>query len=566
MYPEEESGGEEPRHGWIEYGELRKRLGLSSLQSLPQDLFNHKVLTRVQFNDRDFVRFYLSKVCDYAVAHLHLRLHLENSEGFRKKIETLLATPVGQSGISWYARIAENREHLTILDEIYETRALTFLDEYVRIIEEHFPNLKNRFEPCTDGPIGLVVSDPKPHGGTWGFFPLGSPAQGKLQIVDASDFRAFEQTTFDLGCTTIHSGGGSFVYGVAAEQARSSIKRQIKEMIEKGTLNEEKNAGLALEKVISIVYSFPREFGFPPRQRWRLVPVVSDLLPIRCSELLHKVNAIFARVHFADQVVREGIASGAIPVRRNGNRVSYSPAEYLAEQGGEVERRVQEATTQEIPVPRMRISGDFPPAIALENAVKTLRAVQSVICQPLLPGPDKAIDEVHASEVFRNQSQEHPIKALVVSQYSSEQLNRYFETFFKVVLEEYTTIISTCFPTLKDSLPFYKSLPVALEVQLNTVNPRAWDVRIGTKEKQPEHSVRVHLNPDEDAVSLRRSEFDTASATSFDKFFTVYPGVPLDPSVHDHGASGLCIVRAYVYMILQDDMKDLLDAVDEVNS
>jgi len=108
-------------------------------------------------------------------------------------------------------------------------------------------------------------------------------------------------------------------------------------------------------------------------------------------------------------------------------------------------------------IPRLNVIGDFPPFEELFKIVNILLFKgYKEIKKHLLPYPDKSVIEV---KEYSKQNRELNIPQIIIAQFSEEQAKLYTEKFFKLIETCYKEFVEYCFPTLKEELPFYKTLP-----------------------------------------------------------------------------------------------------------
>ena len=166
------------RGGQIDRSFLYKQLGLSSTEEIPKGLFAYNILHSIKTSEGFVVGFYFEKVRDYVIAIHSLKLLSREDETLKELIPLFFKGSIGESVLRWYTRIAKD-EHIEIINQ---ERALLFIEEYKRILDNHFPEIKDRFRPETSGDIGLVMTNPSLGHIWYGQRPLNNEDDRKLWL------------------------------------------------------------------------------------------------------------------------------------------------------------------------------------------------------------------------------------------------------------------------------------------------------------------------------------------------------------------------------------------------
>lgn len=537
----------------IEESELRKRLCLNVTDKLPSGLFSYNILTRTEIDGLRYIGFYYSRIRDYAVAILALKLPSLTDDEFRKKIPLLFENSAGQSALSWYTSIA-NVSQRTILNEHYISNALIFLDEYVRIIETHFPKLKDRFEPRTQGKIGLIVT--AIDGATWGSYGFRAlTSQGEPKVLELKPEEALD---FNLGVHVIYQKP-TFAFH-SKDTAAKNVRKQLMSMVEDGRLNEDNNFALALEKAISIIYNSPEPIGLLKRKEHTWLPLVDHVIPIRCDELERKIQIFYARQYFEDELIRENIKKGKIPVERMGDVISYTFNRTELDHN-EIDRRALEAINSGKHFPNPNISGDVPPLSILSDALRVIKRHMEEIKEPLFPGPDIPSSEIK-ERIIKLGGEINWLPNIITVQYSDEQIKKYLEIFFSLFIQEYSVLVETCFPLLKNRFHLYSLLPVEIHVEAYTAELKCLNLNYGIKKSLTTTLITVELNPDISKIELTRKFNFSGNQMLSTVFQASYP-VPLGVRGfwNIDRVKDMCVLRSWVYERIKSELRDILDSV-----
>lgn len=534
----------------LEESYLRKCLGLKAGDKIPQELFAYNLLTRTKNNNGlIFIGFYYTKVRDYVVSFYSLKLpHLGDAE-FKSLLPSLFKGPIGLGAISWYAEIA-SESHSKILLDFHYARGLLFLKEYQTVIDTHMPLLKNRFDPYTDGSIGLVMVVHSDGRYTYGFRPL---SEGD-KIIELLDSIPSKDYLFKIGLKSERFRRDDFLTVEPAVAARAEIKEQLGKIIEEGRLNEEFNVGIAKEKAVAIIFKCSEQLGYG-KIRNHYIPRIGHLLPINCDELLKRVKLIYAREYYYKEVVEEKIKSGEIQTKGDGSFVSYS-VDNTQIDFDEINRKARTAVENDQPIPVPRVIGDIQIYSVLTKALETIKTESSEISEPLFPPPDIPTESIY-ERVISNGGKPGWIPDLVCAQYSESQLKKYIEAFFDAYLKEYQKLMEVNFPTIKNYVPYYSKLPTGFYVEAVTMG-HGWSLGYAMKYDRSEPQIEVKINPD---TSLAFGDtFDNWSSMGLETILWESSAIPLIhyssslmPRILD-SISELCTLRTFIYKQIKSDI------------
>ncbi len=553
----------------IEESELREHLKLSVNDENLPELFSYNILNKIEAGyGQKFIGFYYSKIQDYVVAVLVLRLPFLSNEDFRKTIPALFKNPSAQSAISWYSLIA-NEGHKEIFLEYKQTRALIFLNEYIYIIEKCFPNLKDKFEPYTSDKIGIVISNMH-H--SYGFYSLNGNRQN-LVVVDfapedsiTSDMTGRHTSDFfKLGVQTVKYNRDNFITINPKEAAIEDIQKQLEKIVEKGQLNESNNIDLNIEKIFLILFYYGKQLNLPTptQQIYNFLPRYNHLIPIDCKKIKNQILFFYAFLHCKDVYTQKLLDSNKIPVSNHGNIISYSVDNKLINYE-EIHQQTINMLNENKPIPIVRISGDFPPFSVLLESLKIVSNKYEVIKEPILPEPNIPIDEIN-KKIIQSGRYLYNNSDAIISQYSDEQLKKYLESFYTLYISEYKILVETCFNFFKDKLPLYSSLPVHLYVEALTNKTNNWTLKYCIMKVKPENTViEVVINPSLSKFnSIDDDIFEGCSAMGLENIFSnEHNFFSIDNRLNLNRVNGFCVIRNWVYGKIFEELKYILENIE----
>jgi len=550
----------------VEESYLRSQLKLKPSDKLPEELFAYNLLVRSEAeNGLHYIGFYYTRIRDYVIAILSLKLSSKISDEFRDMIRPLFETSVGLSVLDWYVTIAKDN-HRKILLEYRQSRALLFLNEYVRLIEMHFPLMKDRFEPFTSGPIGIVISgDQHDMQVSYGFRPLQDANDKLLEIFPLLSHKELWPELEKMNVHIVHQKSRDFISENPIIAAQEDVADQLRKIVKTGKLNESYNEGLAFEKAIAIIYNNLPELGFSKMAPNNWLPDIRHLYPISCDEIVKRVRLIYASEYYRNEAIQEEINTGRIKVQRKGQ---YSSCQIDLRQlnHDDIERKAQTAVEKGMQIPESRVIGESQLYSVLLDTIKTIQKKYSKISGPLLPSPDISGNDIYS--ILRSKGGRfNSIPHHIIVQYSDDQLKKYIDSFFRTFFIEYKKIIETCFPTIKNKIPFYAEFPsgVYVEADTNNLNVSEGRLQYGYKYDNSEPHIEVIINPAEPLISSER--FDRFRSWTMRGLDSIFRGYEPTPIVHiggfgvgiDNHSAAMCPLRNFIYEQIKNDTKQILE-------
>ena len=427
----------------IDMDTLRKVLKLNVNERIMPSLFEVNILEETQDGLESNIGFYFKKFRDYIISFGIKKWDKLSLDEFEIAQAALDLKDIQLDAINFFYPFASN-EKKRLIDGLVRTNAEAYLDLYVKILDEHFPNLRHCFSPQTNGKIGFI-------GGfdvrnkrimVYGFRPI-SEADETIELVPCEGFfrNSSGDTLFMLGAKDVHYRGSSKGFNdvnVQKEVLESEIHEQLKKIIDSGLLNEAQNYYLALEKVLGIVVSMQRHLhGINDRLK------LSQYLPISIEKIEYGLRYEKASHYFKDQLVNDRIAKGIIKPTWQGSTKSYSFSqtrddhELIHKQASESALAKIDYKTNDVDLRKVEK--------ALNEALSTIKKRKDAIDEVILPDEDALPT---GSSRFM-----HDL-------YKEETLVSFVHRLYTLFLEEYKTLIEINFPILKTYFILYSKMPV----------------------------------------------------------------------------------------------------------
>ncbi len=516
----------------LEIVTLLENLNFSLNETLPEDLFARNILTKSNKEDSYNISFYYSKIRDYVICFHSYKLDQLSDNEFYKILDDFYRNYIGQSAIEFYLENA-SESHKYVLVKYKKDKALAYVDSYNSYLEENFKNSKKLFLPKTDGEIGIVLPTDLIKRDGYALFPIKSGASEKLlfeNLQDAFSGDYWNSRMFEIGVDSIHGSNYSLLVADQSKVVKKEIFKQLKDIIQKGRLSSYNSDIMLMEQMSLIIYYYYRQLGYNDKLDDFYLPRLELIYPIDLQDLQNRIYRFRAYEHY--------------------RRIDYCV------QSSTIHKMVEEAVSNNIHIPKLNITGDFPPFEELSKIVNILQKKgYNKIEKHYLPYPDKSVIEVRK---FNHENHIRDIRESRCLQYSADQAKLYIESFFRYLENCYKDFVEYLFPTFKNQLSFYNTLPheYFFYLQGADVLKSGYFGYRSPKDGLPKFIFKEYVPMEEafkiDKVSILRGfSFDNLLHSDYHN-----PIKTID-QFNTSKVDDFCVIRNWVYKLLKDDMREI---------
>lgn len=510
----------------LDVDDLLEKLNFSLHENLPEDLFSRNILIKSNKDDSYNINFYYSKIRDYIICFHSYKLDKLNDKEFYSLLEEFYENYIGRSAIDFYI---ENAcfSHKFKLMEFKKTKAIQYVNIYNKYLEENFKNFKDKFDPYTNGEIGIILNKDLLNSDGYALFDLKLASKNKLRLEDLKDIYSDSNIFYKLGINTIYGSYEPLLVKDQNKVAKKNIFKDLKKIIDEGKLTSYNSDELLLEQLSLILYFYHKQLGY----NWKLddfyLPRLELIYPIDLKELQDRIYRFRALFHYT-------------------KRERLPP--HL------VEEKIETALKSNLEIPKLTTVGDFPPFEELFKIVNILlvRGYKE-IKNHHLPYPDKSVFE---TEEFYSKDRSMYLHKVRACQYSSQQAKLYIEQFFSLVELSYQKFIDENFPKLKTEFSFYMNCPHEYFFYMKDSNVLKWG-RFGYR-KSNDGIFKINFMSEksyeeafENVSTLYGFSFDQIIHNDYsDTIKTIY-------RINTKKVDEFCVLRSWIYRILKRDLEKL---------
>ena len=509
----------------LEVNTLLEKLNYLLDATLPEYLFARNILIKSSDEDSYNVSFYYSKIRDYIICFHSYKLDKLNDDNFYNILENFYHNYIGISAIDFYIENAP-ASHRNTLIKFKKDKAVKYVNGYNSYLNENFKTIKNLFDPKTDDDIGIILPKDLLRKNSYALFPIGSNLIENIQYDDFEE--PFPIHLLEQGINTVHGSNNSLMVQDQRKIIQQNIFKQLKEIIKKGSLTAYNSDILLLEEVALILYYYYQKLGYDFKIIDFRIPRYELIYPIDLNDVREKVYNFIATRYYQGEDVNPNL----------------------------IPQLVEDAFKKNLEIPKLNIGGDFPPFEELFKIVNILlEKGYDKIEKHHLPYPDKSVIE---TKTLYEQNKKGNIDQIIRLQFSEAQAKLYIETFFKHLEICYKEFVEYCFPTLKNEFSFYNTLPH--EYFFYPIKPNK--IKWGQFSYKPSICEKTKINF---KYTLPAKPFDEDKITflrgfSLDRFLynDYYHRIKTIDRINTSNVDDFCVIRNWVYRLLNDDMKKIL--------
>ena len=510
----------------LEVNTLLKKLNYSLDATLPEYLFARNILIKSGTKDSYSISFYYSKIRDYIICFHSYQLNKLNDTQFFETLEDFYQNYIGQSAIDFYIENA-NTSHQNAFIKFKTDKALKYVEGYNKYLNQHFNRIKERFNPNTKSDIGIFLPKDIIKKDGYALFPLENQSSNKVQY-EYFDEPHLTKLFFQRGVQSFSYSNNSLMVADQSKIIERNIFKQLKKIIEKGKLSAYSSDILLIEQVSTILYYYSDKLGYDIKITDYYLPRFNLIYPIDLEDLRDRVYK-FRATHF------------------------YKSKKVHPSQ---INRMAEEALQENLDIPSLNVFGDFPPFEELYKNVNTLlKNGYSIIEKHHLPNPNIPVNN---AKDFYKQGKKGNRRHIRCYQYSEQQAELYIKQFFALIDTCYKEFIEYCFPTLKNELPFFNTLPHDYFFYIRNINDLKqgmFSYRTSPTEKT-EVTIREytsHKNAfEKDGLSfLKGFLLDQILHNDYHNEFKIIENINA-PKVDE-----FCVLRNWINRLLKEDMEKI---------
>lgn len=523
----------------VEVNSLMDSLNLLLDDDIPEDLFARNILIKSNKEDTYNVSFYYSKIRDYIICFHSYKLHELTDEDFYSQLELFYQNYIGKSAILFYIDNASYSHRNTFI-RFKKDKALNYVLSYDDFLNKNFKKFKDKFDPETQGDIGILLPKDLINRDGYALFPLNkSSSKDRIQYEDlGSPFSGSLDSNLFFKRWVISVYGSNELLLISNQNVviHQKVFKELKEVIRKGKLNAYNSDILIREQISLIVYYYQKELEYVQEIEDYYLPRFDQIYPIDLNDLVKRVYKFRAKQY----LIRSGV-----------------DRKFL-------HQKVEEAIQKNIKFPEVNIKGDFPPMEELYKIANILLAKgYKQLEEHHLPIPDVPIEDVKA---FHREDMSKNWDMIRNVQYSESQARLYIETFLLYLESCYKEFVEYLFPTFKDKFRFYQTMPHKYNIYFKDSNPLkdgllgygksdSESLTINFKEYVPE--IHKQAFDQDNMISLRGFSLKEILYNSYHHTLKTYDGINTS-KIDDY-----CIIRNWVYRLIKSDMDDVFVETDD---
>ncbi len=529
---------EEYKDEGIDINLILDNLNFSLDENIPEDLFTRNILIKSNNEDAYNISFYYSKIRDFIICFHTYKLDKLSDDEFYNILTDFYKNYIGRSALDFYLENAKS-SHLYTLIKFKKDKALSYVKGYDAYLENNFKKFKEKFNPKTNGSIGIILPEDLIKKDGYALFPLKSDSENKIIFNDLADpfSKPYDSNLIlQLGVNSVYGSNSSLLCEDQTIVIKKNIFKDLREIIEKGKLNAYNSDTLLIEQISVILYFYYKKLDYNFNIEEYYLPRFKNIYPINLKDLKQRINKFKLAQHYKYKRVERKLINGL----------------------------VEKALKENHKIPEFKTIGDVPPFKELSKIVEILiKKGHDEIQENYLPLPDKSIQETQAFYELNRKDNWHQIRTF---QYSESQAKLYITEFFKKLEICYKEFVEYCFPIFKDKFPFYKTIPHEYIFYMKESDILKWG-SFGYRSSKTGKFEIYFRDSNKSEEAFGKEGLKSLRSFSLDMILRVndyarYPVQTVD-RINTSDVDEYCVIRNWIYKLLEKDMRKLFKENDD---
>lgn len=514
----------------LDVNHLLERLNFSLDNNIPEDLFTRNILVRSNKEDSYNVSFYYSKIRDYIICFHSYKLDKLSDDEFYNVLFDFYQNHIGKSALDFYIENASS-SHLRTLVKFKQDKSLEYVIKHNSYLDENFRTFKDKFDPNTDGEIGIMLPNDLIKNDGYALFRMTPNSTQKISYTNFYDFSSSgHDFWWEKGIKTVHGSNTSLLVKDQDKIVKKNILEELKKIIENGGFTAYNSDVLLMEEVAVILYHYYKRLYFENKIEEFYMPRFKEIYPIDLKDLQHRINRFrlseFYRYKNLDRAV--------------------------------VEETIEKALQENINIPKIKGIGDVVPFEELFRATQILlEKGYNQILEHYLPLPDVSINQ---AKEFYEQNRKDNWDYVRIAQFSEQQAKFYITEFLKKLELCYKEFVDYCFPTYKDEFQFYTNIPHEYFFYMKDSDILKW----GSFGYRPSRTGKLEIyfkDGNEADEAFKSAGLKSLRAFTLDFILRIrndyrYPVKTVD-RLNTEKVDEYCVIRNWVYKFVESDMREL---------
>lgn len=517
----------------LDVNHFLEKLNFSLDDNIPEDLFTRTILIKSNKEDSYNISFYYSKIRDYIICFHSYKLDKLSDEEFYNVLCDFYKNHIGKSALDFYIENASS-SHLRTLGKFKQDKSLEYVMGYSSYIEDNFKKFKNKFDPNTNGEIGIILPIDLIKGDGYALFPQNSKSESKVifENLNTSDSgKDVGDLFFEKGVQTLYGTNTTLFIKDQNTIIKKNIFGQLKKIIEKGRISAYNSDILLLEEVSVILYHYHKRLDYNFTIVDYYIPRYNCIYPIDLNDLKNRINVFRLTEYYKDKRIDQNL----------------------------IKETVENALKQNLDIPKYRSTGDAPPFQELFEIVEILlEKGYTLINEHYLPLPDKSITETKAFHEENMKNWDH----IRNFQFSEAQAKLYITEFFKQLEKCYKEFVDYCFSNFKDTFPFYTRIPHEYFFYMKDSDASKGGV-FGYRASRTDKFEIYFKDYSQSDEAFKKEDLKSLRAFSLELILQIrdysgnrYPVQTVD-RINSSKMDEFAVIRNWIYKFLENDMKNL---------
>lgn len=387
-------------------------------------LIKCNVLQLYKNDDFNYIDFNFKALSYYVITILSAKLNTLKNKNLISKLFELNENRRCKEALSWFSKNSGKNYYFEI-NQFKKEYGKKLIENYRKIVNENFPNIKDKFEINEDiNNVGVAIDNHDDFSVyTYGFYKKENN-DPDVKIIDFND----KQILINLNINTTHTS-------MVAININNIIKDRLKSIIKDRELNENNCKNLCIERIIISLFIYGKALNLNYKyERKNFIPNLNEFFPLDLVETRKKL--LIFNINLLKKI-------GIIPKDKNEDEL------------------YQHQITGKVIIPQCNYIYSGTSQLPIYN-------IANLITNYMLHYSENVILSSHLllPANIQENNKSSWVNDIMIESFSKDELYNYLFDIFDKCIDEYLVLVEENFPTLKNNLKYYNLFKNGVNIKM----------------------------------------------------------------------------------------------------
>lgn len=504
----------------IEEQMIDNALRINNSKILIDKLIKCNILQLYKNNDINYIDFNFKALSYYVITILSVKLNTLKKKDFISELFELNKNRRCKEALSWFSKNIKNNYY----SDIYQFKiqfGKKLMIDYRKIVNENFPNIKDRFEQKTSiDNVGIAIDNTHDCAiYTYGFYKKKNNDDDVIIINFSNQIELMKLNITTVSTTMIEIN------------INNIVKKKLEKIIKERELDENNCKSLNIEGIIVSLFKYGKSLKLDYKyEKKNFIPDLNEFIPLQLIELRKKILLFNIKILQQSGGISKEIDALELCQKQINGEINIPQCNYIY------------SGMSQLPI--YNIANRITNYISMysEDSIK----------YPYLLLPKKIEENKKASWVTD----------IMIESFSNDELHNYIQDILIKCIDEYILLVENNFPTLKNNMNYYNLFKngVSLifyiykveKVFLGHYSSKLWYCYSDNGQKE----IQVILCDEKDVPKEIEKKWISNISGGIDSYF--FNGYSLNDK------NKYCILSNLLYQLINSDLKDFFSDNEKI--